>query len=400
MNVTVGDQVVSGGAVLARGPDGRVLFVDGALPGETVEVRLVSERRDFARGEVRSVLDPSPERVIPPCPHARAGCGGCQWQHIDVVTQLHLKERIVSDALRRIAGDAAAGAEHLPAVALPAVGYRTTVRLAAIPGVGAGRLAYRRRRTQDLLVVDSCDVAHARLAELIATVEVRGWREVTLRVGVSGGQRLAVPARAVRRGPRLVRGPADLHVVDGDGGWITEDVAGRTWRVSARSFFQAGPVGAEALVAAVDDAVADALPPGGTLVDAYAGVGLLGGAVAAARSARLHSVESLAAAVADARHNLSDLDATVTCAEVGAWRPPSADVVIADPARSGLGRPGAAALAATGAARIVLVSCDPASFARDTGLLVGAGYRLSSVRLVDLFPHTVHVETVSRFDRR
>jgi 23S rRNA (uracil1939-C5)-methyltransferase len=149
----------------------------------------------------------------------------------------------------------------------------------------------------------------------------------------------------------------------------------------------------------VSASIGDALPEGGVLVDAYAGVGLFGSVIGAERRAQVVAVENDASAVADARVNLGDLDAKVVDSEVGRWRPRPADVVVADPARSGLGRPGVAAVAATGARRIVLVSCDPASLARDTVLLGAQGYSLVSVRLVDAFPHTFHVETVSRFDR-
>lgn len=132
---------------------------------------------------------------------------------------------------------------------------------------------------------------------------------------------------------------------------------------------------------------------------AYAGVGLSASVLGAARGVRVVAVESEPAAVADARVNLADVDAEVVASEVGRWDPVRADVVVADPARSGLGRPGVAAVAATGAPRLVLVSCDPASLARDTTLLAAAGYRLAAVTLVDAFPDTFHVETVSRFDR-
>jgi 23S rRNA (uracil1939-C5)-methyltransferase len=134
------------------------------------------------------------------------------------------------------------------------------------------------------------------------------------------------------------------------------------------------------------------------LVDAYAGVGLFASILGAGRSVRVVAVESDPSAVADARVNLADLDAEVVASEVARWRPRRADVVVADPSRPGLGRPGVGAVAATGARRLVLVSCDPASLARDAALLHAAGYALVSVALVDAFPHTFHTETVSRFD--
>jgi tRNA/tmRNA/rRNA uracil-C5-methylase (TrmA/RlmC/RlmD family) len=137
-------------------------------------------------------------------------------------------------------------------------------------------------------------------------------------------------------------------------------------------------------------------------VDAYAGVGLFASVLAARTGARVVAVENDRAAVADARVNLADLDARVVDAEVGRWRlrrdDPVPALVVADPSRTGLGRPGVAALAAALAPRLVLVSCDPASLGRDAALLAAAGYRLVSVALVDAFPDTFHVETVSRFD--
>ncbi|MGH9061434.1 MAG: TRAM domain-containing protein, partial [Acidimicrobiales bacterium] len=89
--LVVGEQVVNGGAVLARDDDGRVVFVDGALPGETVDVGTLDQHRDFARAQAEAIVDPSPHRVAPPCPNATAGCGGCQWQHVDPAAQVELK---------------------------------------------------------------------------------------------------------------------------------------------------------------------------------------------------------------------------------------------------------------------------------------------------------------------
>jgi tRNA/tmRNA/rRNA uracil-C5-methylase (TrmA/RlmC/RlmD family) len=138
------------------------------------------------------------------------------------------------------------------------------------------------------------------------------------------------------------------------------------------------------------------------LVDLYAGEGLLGGGLAARRGAVLTAVERHPASAADARVNLAGLDARVIQVEVQQWRPPSegpVDVLLADPARAGLGRRDAAALLRAAPATIILVSCDPASLARDALLLAAGGYALGEVRVLDLFPHTVHVEAVTRFDR-
>jgi 23S rRNA (uracil1939-C5)-methyltransferase len=142
------------------------------------------------------------------------------------------------------------------------------------------------------------------------------------------------------------------------------------------------------------------------MVDLCCGVGLFSGGLAAGLDAldvgpwSIVGVERHRPAVVDARHNLADLpQAKVIRASLEGWRPMPADVVVADPARSGLGREGVAAVAATGTPLLVLVSCDPAALGRDAGLLAAAGYRLDACTLVDLFPHTSHIEVVSRFVR-
>jgi 23S rRNA (uracil1939-C5)-methyltransferase len=377
--------MAAGGSALARHADGRVVFVDGALPGERVRARLTDVRRDFARAVTLDVLEPSPDRVAPPCPALAAGCGGCTWQHVAPDAQVRLKAEIVLDALRRIARLADPPVPE-PAP-LPGAPLRTTARLAVSPD---GQAGHRPRSGKGAVATDACLAAHPLLEELIVAGRYPGAREVLLRVSVATGERLA----QVDRG--LARAPAGVTLVRT--GHVHEAVAGRTLRISSGSFFQPGPVVAGALADAVSAAIGDALAEGDTLVDAYAGVGLFGSVIGSQRRARVVAVENDAAAVADARVNLAGLDAEVVACEVGRWRPRPAGVVVADPSRPGLGRPGVTALVASGAARLVLVSCDPASMARDTALLAESGYRLASVAMVDAFPHTFHVETVSRFD--
>jgi 23S rRNA (uracil1939-C5)-methyltransferase len=171
--------------------------------------------------------------------------------------------------------------------------------------------------------------------------------------------------------------------------------AGRRWRVSASSFFQSRPDGADALahlVARAAQCVAT-----GSAVDLYSGVGLFAG-VLADGGWSVTAVEGSAPAVVDARVNLADA-ATVVEADVLRWQPVAASLVVADPSRNGLGSKGVEVVVGTGAGRLVLVSCDPAALGRDAGLLLAAGFRLTSATPVDLFPHTFHVEVVSVFDR-
>ncbi len=384
--------VVAGGDGLGRDADGRVTFVAGALPGEMVTVDVVRRKKDFARGTVREVLDPSPDRVAPPCPFVAAGCGGCDWQHVRPSSQRRLKAAIVADALRRQA-KVDVTVDEGPDLA--ATGYRTMLRGVA----SGGRFGLRRRHSHEAIGVGPCLVAHPLVDELVTEGRFPDG-EVVLRAGARTGERLVVvdadaDAAQVPDGVRVV---SAAELAAGRRAWFHEQAAGQRWRISARSFFQARPDGAEELVDAVGRAVDGALPMGGHLVDLYGGVGLFAGALG--RAGAVTVVEQSAAAAADARVNLADRDARVVRADVDHWGPAKADVVVADPARTGLGARAVAKVVATHAPRLALVSCDAAALGRDTRLLQDAGYDLVWSQLVDLFPHTAHVEVVSRFDRR
>jgi tRNA/tmRNA/rRNA uracil-C5-methylase (TrmA/RlmC/RlmD family) len=389
--------MVAGGDALAREESARVVFVEGALPGETVLVDLVDSRADFARAVVTEVLEASPDRLPPPCPAVAAGCGGCTWQHIAAAAQIRFKVGIVRDSLRRI-GHMRTPPEPV-IIPMAARSQRTTARLAVSP---EGRSGYRPRGRPGVAVeTDWCHAAHPRLEQLITEGCFPGAHEVLLRVAVASGERVArvVPGSSVPG----VSVPSDVVVV-GPGGSapVTETVAGRQLRISIDSFFQPGPVAAEALVAAVAEAAGTPPDAGGQLVDAYAGVGLFASALGDRWNVPVTAIESNPSAVADARVNLAALDAVVVAADVARWRPrrrdPRVEVMVADPPRPGLGRPGVAAVVASRTPRLVLVSCDPASLGRDTALLQRAGYQLASVALVDAFPDTFHLEVVSRFD--
>ena len=384
--------MVAGGDGLARDEGGRVTFVSGALPGETVSVDLQQQKKDFARGTVHAVLRASPDREVPPCPFVAAGCGGCDWQHVTPAAQRRLKAAIVADALRRQA-KLEVPVDEGPE--LPATGYRTILRGVAVDG----RFGFRRRHSHDPIAVSPCLVAHPLVDELVTDGRYPDG-EVVLRAGARTGERLVIVATdaAGTQVPEGVRVVSSGELEAGKRAWFHEELAGRRWRISARSFFQARPDGAEALLAAVERAIHGALPAGGHLVDLYGGVGLFAGALPIDGSISL--VEHSASAVADARVNLVDREVRIVRADVDHWGPAHADVVVADPPRTGLGARGVGKVVATLAPRLALVSCDPAALGRDARLLAGAGYELHGASLVDLFPQTSHVEVVSRFDRR
>lgn len=382
------ERLVAGGDAMARDTDGRVVFVDGALPGETADVEFIEEKRDFARARLRSVAVASAQRVTPPCAHVAEGCGGCNWQHLVASAQHDAKVDIVREAFARTG--------RLPEVRITrgaSVGHdalRTTVRMAV---TADGRLGFRRSGSHDVVGVEHCLVMHPLLAQLISDIRVRGVGEVTLRCGDATGERgVWSHDRA-----RLLGLPDD--VATGAGAVVHEEVAGVRLRVAMESFFQASRQAAELLVDAVGRASQGLLDGSeGPVVDAYGGIGLFS-ATLVPRDVQAVVVESSKSACDDAYSNLRGRTADIVQARFEQWVAQPAGLVIADPARSGLGKPGVGVIVETDAPRVVLVSCDAVAAARDARLLVDAGYQLDNVEVLDLFPHTHHVEVVATYNR-
>lgn len=396
------ERLVAGGAALSRRDDGEIVLVRGALPGELVEVS-VAAQHGAARGALQRVLEPSADRIAPACPHVAQRCGGCDLADLGHAQQQRAKIELVVDSFRRL------GKWSEPAVRtgppLDPWGFRTTMRLA----VQHGRAGLRQTASNDIVEIDHCAVAHPLLDELIVDGRYAGATEVTLRVGATTGERLALvsPNRDGVHLPDDVRVVGADELASGKRAWIHDVVVGRRWRISAESFFQTRPDGAAALVDVVRELSADVLDAEPvatdsvrTMHDLYSGVGLFAGALLDGRRGwRAVAIESNLSAAADARINLADIDARVVATPVERARASRAHLVIADPSRAGLGRSGTKAVAATRAERLVLVSCDAAAAGRDLLLLAGEGYEPVDSIVIDLFPHTHHVEIVTRFDR-
>jgi 23S rRNA (uracil1939-C5)-methyltransferase len=238
-------------------------------------------------------------------------------------------------------------------------------------------------------------VLHPTLRDLVATIRLDPGVEATMRMSVATGD---VVARWDRSEGAVHGLPPEVQ--RGGAAAIVEDVRGHRLKVSVGSFFQSGPQAAVLLVDAVRRAAPE-LVGAAVVVDAYAGVGMFA-VCATAPDAYVVAVETSRSAVADAAVNLDARRHEIVRGEVGGWRATpdlDVDVVVADPARSGLGAPGTAALTRVGAPVIVLVSCDPASLGRDAKLLDRAGYAHVRSEVVDTFPQTTHIEVVSRFER-
>lgn len=381
---------VAGGAALATAPDGRAVFIEGALPGETVVARVTKSARDYLVAELERVLEPAPERITPACPAVARGCGGCNWQHIDPAHQHAFKTAIVADALARTARISNVSVRTGGRV--PAAGYRTTLRVMLDR---SGQPAFRRAGSHQPVVIEDCLVAHPALAALLAELRLPGAAEAQLRVSAHDQTSALSWSPAGTAVGRQI--PAALEAAPDTA--IIEVVRNIPLRVSSEAFFQSGAAAAALLV----DAVARAAGPpeswgSGPVVDAYGGVGLFSATVVPEDRAVI-LVEANAVACADAAVNLHGRTAEIVALEVERWKPTRAGLVIADPARTGLGREAVTVLSRCQSPLLVLVSCDPVAFARDTRLLAEAGYRLTDCETLDLFPHTHHVEVVSRFER-
>ena len=250
----VADRVAAGGAALGLGPDGRAVFVEGVVPGERVRAQLVTVKGRWSSARLIEVLEPHPDRVDAPCGRVGEGCGGCDWQHISPGAQSRLRVEIVRDSLRRLG--------QLPDVdvvsgpSLPVAGYRTTVRAA----VKDGRAALRSANSHETVAVGNCLVAHPLVAEILRDGRFGNAEQVTVRAGAGTGERLVLVEPSVQQ----VEVPADAVVVGldelqaGREAWYHEVVDGHRFRISARSFFQAGPAVATALASAVTDATTSA----------------------------------------------------------------------------------------------------------------------------------------------
>ncbi|MDQ3811290.1 MAG: class I SAM-dependent RNA methyltransferase [Chloroflexota bacterium] len=400
-----------GGEAIGRLPDGRVVFVPRALPGERALVQPVEERRDFARGELVRLGRAVPGRVEPPCQHYRQGCGGCSWQHADYALQLRIKEEVVVDQLRRI------GRFQQPEALVKAtIGmlepwhYRNQARFTV--GRKFGELCFTYRSSHRLLRVEHCWIVHPRINALLEHIQGRlpidrRIHQLSIRVGANTGALLIAPALP------------ELGDVESGQPFLEEELLGRRFRLSPPSFFQVNTRREQRpLPAAVSRAwlelpedglsmaeilallVLDRLEPrqSDLVVDAYSGVGtfalLLAGCVG-----EVIGIEEARSAISDAVENgrdagnVSFVQARTEDALPELRRRP--DAVILDPARVGAHPAVLAALLSLRPRRIVYVSCDPSTLARDLRVLVDGGYTLGEVQPLDMFPQTYHVECVA-----
>jgi len=371
-----------GGSAVGR-HEGRAVFVPYAIPGERVSVRTTHDRGRFAQAALETVIEPSASRVIPRCPHF-GRCGGCHWQHIAYPAQLEFKRQVVADQLARIGG------LH-DVIVHPTIGspdpwrYRSHVTFHV---TNDGRLGFVSTDDCTVIPIEECHIIRPELVEIFQSLKSRAFdpgERVRLQVGTDGDERLAAAD--------------DGTITDAD--TVHYTIKELTFRVSTGSFFQVNLAQAETLV----DLVLERLALRGTehVLDLYAGVGLFT-AFVARRAASVAAVESYPPAVQDALANLAGLE-NVEVVEGAVEEAMDeltgrCDAVVTNPPRPGMDVRALDALIERSPHKIVYVSCDPATLARDGKRLVGKGYHLLDVQPVDMFPQTYHIEAVAAFEKQ
>jgi 23S rRNA (uracil1939-C5)-methyltransferase len=427
------EKAIYGGNGLARIPPpdtlaGKTVFVPATLPGELVEARIAADRRSFATGELDSILEPSPERVVPGCEYVPR-CGGCQYQHANPGYQLQMKLDILKETLERA---------HLPvpsaigSLAGPPWGYRNRVRLhvTKLPGIGLG---YRERGSHNLLPVTHCPIAAPRLEQAIAAVaRIAGETglahlcdEVEFFTN-SEQDALLVSLWSGHQQPRRTRERAlenfaerlreQLPALTGVGlfspgepagqvtywgqRFLTYTVSGHPYQVSLGGFFQVNRFLLPGLMELVLSDGSGGKRSGQLAWDLYSGAGLFARAL---DFENVTAVESAGFSADDLTHNLAGKPHRVVRSstldflrnQARGLSSATPELILADPPRAGLGKEVCTHLASIAASAIVYISCDPATLARDLQTLLQSGYFLQTIHLVDLFPQTFHMETVA-----
>jgi len=381
------EKVAHGGHFIAR-YNGAVIFVRHAIPGERCTVEITSTGSSFNRGDVVSISEPSEFRVQPPCQYShRAGCGGCDFQHIDPAYQRTLKSHVITEQFSRIAKqDIQVEVEE---VGSP-VGWRT--RAIATTNKN-GKLGFYKSRSHSIAPVENCIICidGMNFSE-ISGRNLKGDVRVEISASNTGERTIALAPTRGEEKARITEGPAVLH----------ELVEGKTLEVSQESFWQSHAKAPEVLTKAVLDFAQ--ISSSEHVLDLYGGAGLFTAAIIdlVGPDGQVDLIEGSKVATEDARRNFASYkNVTVATGDVAKLLPrvTSADVVVLDPPREGAGKDVISQIAALNPRAIVYVACDPAALARDTAYLEDHSYSLAGLRAFDLFPMTHHIECVALYER-
>jgi 23S rRNA (uracil1939-C5)-methyltransferase len=422
------EKLLNGGDGLAR-HEGQAIFVPLTVVGDRVQARITKRHKNFSQAQLEEVLDAGPGRRSAPCPYF-GDCGGCNFQHLEDEAQRRAKATIVEDCFTRLARMDVSSWLAGPEPVGGSLGYRNRIRVFASP---MGPYGLMRKGTHNVVPFDQCPV----MAEPFNS-EILPWlrmlppmEQIVVRMDDQGGwllscfgspNRLKVMRKMVGA---LAEGEAPAPGCRGllfnnrpiwGHDYLVHQVAGHKFRVSAQSFFQANLAVTESAVATVRAWLAelqDEDRPGGLLADLFCGVGLFSLSLAGMFD-QVVAIDSDESACRDAMNNVSrDADArdkvTVLTGDLGAvlrdrdpataeqWRD---GVCVVDPPRTGLGKPGVKTLVERSPRHVVMMSCDPATLARDAAQLVEAGYQPQKMQVLDMFPQTSHIETLMLLSRQ
>lgn len=396
------ESLAYGGDAIGKLVDGRVVFVPFALPGELVRLELVEVKARHARAKLVEVLEATPGRVQPRCRHFTT-CGGCHYQHMDYPAQLRVKVGILTEQLQRLGS-----VKNVPEIEIIASPdpwhYRNHVQFHLTP---EGKLGFQRADTNRPFAIQECHLPEEGINRLWPQIEIepiRGLERISLRQGAMGELMMVLECSSPQALDFSVEDLAiSLVQVDHLGSMVLAgsdnilmEVLSRQFKVSAASFFQVNTLQAASMVKQLLDELP--LEEGMTVLDVYAGVGLFS-AFIAPRVRRLVGIEISPQACDDFTTNLDEFenvelyqasaDDVLTAV---AFKP---DIIVMDPPRAGLGNKVVEGILAQGAGLLAYVSCDPATLARDARLLAAGGYTLQKLALIDMFPQTYHIESMS-----
>jgi len=423
------------GAGLGYLPDGKVVFVQGGLPGDRVSIELNVQKRRYATAQLVELLEPGPRRVPATCDLAGI-CGGCPWQCLEYPEQLHWKRSFVVDALKRI-GKVADAEQLVQAINASEKiwNYRNKVEFSTVSKNGRLSLGKHPLNSTELVEVKRCHLLPKPFVDLpkqiagtlnyaVSQEPVKPYRvgfRHSVRTGISelalwstpSGMRRSFVAqlltdamkldslvRVLTRNQDSERKVVKTEILSGRGHWV-EELSTRRLMISAPSFFQVNTPVAEAMVAKV---LAIAEPADKQIWDLYCGAGSFTLPLAAA-GAEVSAVEIAGSALRDLRRNLDafalDEHVEVYSGDVGRALSElePAHLAVLDPPRAGLSTTVVNQLLASAPEQLVYVSCDPQTLARDIAYLAAGGYQLLAAYPFDLFPQSYHVETIAHLKR-
>lgn len=390
------EKLVYGGAGLSR-HEGKVYLLPKVAPGDLVSAIAKKSKSNFIDARAEELLEASPERVEPPCRHFEK-CGGCHYQQLSYAQQLHWKREILRELFDRAKLPLPVEIKTIEAEPL---GYRNRTQF----HFHDGKVGFLETGSHRLVPVDQCPVSSPKINEVLQALNrlARDHRFPrflkTLEVFTN---ETSIQLNVTETNAPIAKHFFDwmAHELPGvQPGAIEYDALGYSWKVSYRSFFQVNRFLVDALAAQTIDGLA-----GKHAIDLYAGVGLFSLPLAKAFE-RVTAVESGKVAMYDLEANSRRYEIgniRIVQANVDAFLTDQTevpDVILADPPRSGLGKVASEQLARIACPELRLVSCDPSTLVRDLAVLMGAGYRVEELTLVDLFPQTFHIETITRLRR-